>query len=73
MEVDRESEEEVGKTRSREEEKEENGTVFVKGRCVDPVSTKAFDIFCQEEDSESCGNSWCDFGMSLVGCLIVVL
>ena len=30
-------------------------------------SSEAFDIFSQEEDSEICGNSWCDLWMSLVG------
>ena len=60
MEADRETKEEMSKQRTREEEKEENETVIVKRRCVNPVSTEVFDIFGQEEDSETCGNSWCD-------------
>ena len=31
-----------------------------KRRCLNPVSTEAFHIFCQEEDLESFGNSWGD-------------
>ena len=34
--------------------------VTVKRRCINPVSAEAFDIFSKREDSESCGNSWCD-------------
>ena len=60
MEVDREMKEEMGEKRVSEEEKEEIVMVIVKRRCVNPVSTKTFDIFCQGEDSESCGNSWSD-------------
>ena len=48
--------EEMDKKRTREEEKEENETVIVKRRCVNPVSTEAFDIFSQEEFSGSCGS-----------------
>ena len=50
----------MGKKRIREEEKEENETVIVIRSCVNPVSTEAFDIFSQGEDSESCGKSWGD-------------
>ena len=58
MEVDRETQKEVSKKRKREEDKEENETVIVQRRCVNPVSAEAFDVFSQEEDSESCGKSW---------------
>ena len=34
--------------------------MIVKRRCVNLVSTEAFDIFSQGEDSERCGNSWGD-------------
>ena len=57
MVVDRETKEDVSKTRKREE-KEENETVIVKRRCVN--AAEAFDINRQEEVSESCGNSWSD-------------
>ena len=60
MEVDGETKEERSGKRTREEEKEENEMVTVERRCVNPVSTEAFDIFSQGEDSESCGNSWSD-------------
>ena len=62
MEVCKETNEETGKKRIRDEEKEENETVIVKRRCVNPVSAEAFDFFSQGEISESCGNSWglCD-------------
>ena len=59
MEVDTETEEDVSRKRKREGEKREDETVVVQRRCVNPVSAEAFDIFSQE-DSESCGNSWCD-------------
>ena len=52
MDADSETKELVSKKRTREEEKEENETEIVKIRCVNPVSTEAFDIFCQGEDSE---------------------
>ena len=75
MEVDRETDEEKGKKWIREEEKEENETVIVKRRCVNPVSTEASDIFSQGEDSESCGKSWPGviFLMILVVSLTVIL
>ena len=60
MEADKETKEETGKKRIREEEKEENKTVMVKRRCVNPVPTEAFDIFSQFQDSDSGGCSWCD-------------
>ena len=60
MEADRETKEAMDKKRIREEEKEENDTVIAKRRCVNPVSTEAFDIFSQGEDSETCGKSWGD-------------
>ena len=47
----------MGKQKTREAEKEENETVFVRRRCVNPVSSEPIDIFSQQEDSESCGNS----------------
>ena len=34
--------------------------MIVKRRCVNLVSTEAFDILSQGKDSESCGNSWGD-------------
>ena len=57
MEVDRETKGEVSRKRKREGENGEHETVVVERRCVNPVSAEAFDIFSQEEDSESCGNS----------------
>ena len=45
MEVDREVEEDKCEKRRREEDKEENDMVIVKRRCVNLVSTEAFDIF----------------------------
>ena len=62
MEVDKDTKEETGKKGIREEEKEENETVMVKRRCVNPVSAEALDILSQSEVSESCGTSWGDFG-----------
>ena len=53
LEVDREAKEGVSEKRIREEEKGENETLIVKRRCVNSVSTDAFDM-------ESCGNSWGD-------------
>ena len=50
MEVDRETKEEMGKKWIRDEEKGENETVIVERRCVNPVSTEAFDISSQGED-----------------------
>ena len=41
MDVDRETKEEVSNKRAREEEKEENETVIVERRCVNPVSNEA--------------------------------
>ena len=82
MEVDRETKEDMGEKRKREEEKEVNEKVIVKRRCVIPVSTEAFDIFSQVEDSESCGNSCGDLrdescglsdwtGVLVVTCVLV--
>ena len=45
MEVEKETREGTGKKRIREEEKEENEMVIVKRRCVNSVSTEAFEIF----------------------------
>ena len=45
----------------KEGEKGEDETVVVKRRCVDPVSGDAFEELNHVEDSDSCGNSWCDF------------
>ena len=54
-------EEERGEKRKREGEKEENETGSVKRRCNGFVSVKAFDIFSQGGDLESCGGlSWRD-------------
>ena len=47
--------------------------MIVERRCVNPVSAEAFDLFSQEEVSESCGNSWVIFGMNLLVCLAVIL
>ena len=58
--MDKENREEVSRRRKREGEKGEDETVVVKRRCVNPVSAETFDIFSQEEDSDSCGNSWGD-------------
>ena len=52
-EVGKETEEETGKKRIREEDREENETVIVKSRCINSVSTEAFEIFSQGEMSES--------------------
>ena len=60
MEADRETEEEVSREEEKEEEKEENESVIVKRGCVNPVSDEAIEFVSQEEDSESCGNSWGD-------------
>ena len=58
--------------------------MFLK-RCVNPVSTEAFDIFCQGEDLESCGFSWgdlledpgdlldCDPGTRMAGLVVFVV
>ena len=45
MEVEEDTREETGKKRIREEEKEDNEIVIVKRRCVNSVSTEAFEIF----------------------------
>ena len=50
----------MSRRRKREGETGEDETVAVKRRCTNPVSAEAFDMFSQEEDSESCGNSWGD-------------
>ena len=65
----REAKEEVSRKREREEEKGEDGTATVERMCINPVSAKAFGIFSQEEESESCGNSWC--GLWDDSCLFV--
>ena len=44
-EVGKETEEETGQKKIREEWREENETVIVKGRCINSVSTEAFEIF----------------------------
>ena len=55
IDIGKETKEEMGKKRRREEETEENETESVKKRCVGSVSVEAFDI-------ESCGGlSWEDF------------
>ena len=61
MEVGKETIEEMGKKRMREEEKEENETESAKRRCVGSFSVEAIDIFSQGGDLESCGGlSWED-------------
>ena len=45
----KETEEEVSGRWKKEEEKEENETVIVKRRCVNPVWAEAFDIFMRED------------------------
>ena len=55
--VGKETEEETGKKRLREEEREENETVLVKRRCLLSVSTEAFEFFRHGEMSESGGIS----------------
>ena len=50
-EVGKATEEETGKKRIREEE--ENETVILKRRCINSVSTEAFEIFSRGEMSES--------------------
>ena len=52
-EVGKATEEETGKKRIREEEREENETVIFK-RCINSVSTDAFEILSQGEMSERC-------------------
>ena len=47
--IDREANGEVSEKRIREEENEVNETGILKRRCVNSVSTEAFDIFCQGE------------------------
>ena len=64
------------KKRKREEEKEENETTIVQRKCVNPVLSETFDIFSQEDVSESGRNSWSDlFGDScgLSDCVSVAL
>ena len=57
----KETKEERGQKRRREEEKEGNETGSVRRRCVNFVSVEAFDIFGQGGDLESCGGlSWRD-------------
>ena len=48
-EVGKETVEETGQKSIREEEREENETVIVKRRCINSVSTEAFEIFSQGE------------------------
>ena len=71
MEVHKETKEKTGQKRRREKEKEENETVIVKRRCINSVSTEAFEIFYQGEMSEnggnSCGDLWDD--PCVVSCL----
>ena len=57
VDVDREAKEEQSEKRIREEEKEGNETLIVKRRCVNSVSTEAFDILSQGEELESCRDS----------------
>ena len=74
--VHRETKEEVSRKREREGKKGEDQTVVVKRRCINPVSAEAIDIFSQEEDLESCGNSWGDLSgdsCGLVGCACLCL
>ena len=72
MEADEETQEETGKKRIREDEKEETETVIVKIKCVNVVSTEAFDIFIRRRFRKvvilgvTCG-------MILVGSLTVIL
>ena len=66
-EVGKETEEETGEKRISEEEREENETVIVNRRCIDSVSTEAFEIFCQGEMSENDGNSRGDLWDDLCG------
>ena len=54
-EVGNDTEEETGRKRIREEEREENETVSARRRCVGLISAETFDILSQEEDLESCG------------------
>ena len=61
METGKETKEEMGKRREREEEKEKNETGSVERRCVGPFSVEAFDILSQGGDLERCGGlSWRD-------------
>ena len=73
MEVDWETEEDMGKKRKREEKNEGNETVIVLRRWVNRVSTEAFEIFSLEEHSERCGNSFVTFGRNRVVCQTVIL
>ena len=72
-EVDKETIEETGKKRIREEEKEESETLIGKRRCVNLVSTEAFDIFVRERFRRVVVIPGVTCGMILVACLIVTL
>ena len=66
----KETKEDTGKKRIREEEKEENEMVIVERRCVNSVSTEDFEIFQVRErfrrvvviSGVTCGVSDCDSG-----------
>ena len=68
-EVGKATEEETGQTRIRVEEREENETVIFKRRCINSVSTDAFEILSHGEMSERCLIRGVTCGMILVGCL----
>ena len=55
MEIDKETEEEASKKRTRKEEEAENETVSAERRCVGSVSADTLDIFSHGEHSKSCG------------------
>ena len=56
--ADKETREEVSRSGKREGESGEDETVVDKRRCLNLVSSDAFEEFCHVEDSDSCGNSW---------------
>ena len=61
MEIGKETKEEMGKKRRREEEKYENETGSAKRRCVGSVSVEALKMFSRGRDLQSCGRlSWWD-------------
>ena len=41
-------------------DKGEEETVVVQRRCVNPFASDDFEEFSHVEDSDTCGNSWCD-------------
>ena len=49
----KETEDDTGNKRMREEEREENGTVIVNGRCINSVSIEALAIFLVRERCRS--------------------